>query len=101
MLPIGLLSIYVNLFIEGMFGATFGGRPMAPYMLFLALFVVADGVRRLNTRYLNLAVAGTDEPSADGFILPIEASPTRHPANLPRLIPETNGPRWPGRDSGL
>src|SRR5580704_2180678 len=100
-LPIGLLTIYVNLFIEGMFGATFGGRPMAPYMFFLALFVVADAVRRLNAKYLSLVVAGTDEPSAEGVMSQMQASLARGPANLPRLIPETNGPRWQERDSGL
>lgn len=98
LLPIGLLAIYVNLFIQGMFGATFGGRAMAPYMLFLGLFVVADAVKRLNLAYWNLVRAQTDEPSE---LVAQPDTPARRSAHIPWLIPRLPGSAWQGRKSEL
>ena len=52
MLTIGALGIYVHSFIQGLFGADFGGRCMSPYMLFLAIFMIADVTLRMNKRLL-------------------------------------------------
>jgi O-antigen ligase len=40
-LAVGCLAAFVNLFINGMFNATFGGRPDASYMTLIALVVVS------------------------------------------------------------
>lgn len=52
LLTIGALGIYVHSFIQGLFGADFGGRCMSPYMLFLAIFMIADVTLRMNKRLL-------------------------------------------------
>jgi len=40
-IAVGCLAAFVNLFINGMFNATFGGRPDASYMILIALVVVS------------------------------------------------------------
>ena len=40
-LGVGCLAAFVNLFINGMCNATFGGRPDAPYMMLIALVIVS------------------------------------------------------------
>jgi hypothetical protein len=52
LVTIGSLAIYIHSFLQGLFGADFGGRCMSPYMLFLAVFVIADVCRRLNEKLL-------------------------------------------------
>ena len=49
LLAVGSLAIYVNLLVNGLFNATFGGRASTPYMLLLGLVVVSEVLRR-NTR---------------------------------------------------
>jgi O-antigen ligase len=41
-LAIGSMAIYTNLFINGMFNATFSGRAGAPFMMLLALVIVSE-----------------------------------------------------------
>jgi hypothetical protein len=41
-LAIGSMAIYSNLFINGMFNATFSGRAGAPFMMLLALVIISD-----------------------------------------------------------
>jgi O-antigen ligase len=45
-LAVGSLALYTNLTINGLFNATFGGRPRSPFMLFFALLVMVDLLRR-------------------------------------------------------
>ena len=49
LLAIGCWAIYVNLLINGLFNASFGGRASTPFMLLLGLLVVSEVLRR-NTR---------------------------------------------------
>jgi O-antigen ligase len=49
LLAAGSSAIYVNLLINGLFNATFGGRASAPFMLLLGLLVVSEALLR-NTR---------------------------------------------------
>jgi hypothetical protein len=48
-MAVGCLAAFVNLFINGMFNATFGGRPDAPYMMLIGLVVVSIRLRQLST----------------------------------------------------
>jgi O-antigen ligase len=45
LLAVGSLALYANLAINGLFNASFGGKAMSPFMLFLALFVMVDLLR--------------------------------------------------------
>jgi O-antigen ligase len=49
LLAVGSSAIYVNLLVNGLFNASFGGRSGAPFMLLLGLVVVSEVLRR-NTR---------------------------------------------------
>jgi O-antigen ligase len=40
-IAVGCMAAFVNLFINAMFNANFGGRPDAPYMMMIALVVVS------------------------------------------------------------
>lgn len=57
LVTIGCLGLYVHSFIQGLFGADFGGRCISPYMLFLAVFMMADVSRRLNEGLLKRSMA--------------------------------------------
>jgi len=46
LVAVGFLAIYVNLLINGLFNATFGGRAGTPFMLLLGLVVVSEALRR-------------------------------------------------------
>jgi O-antigen ligase len=46
LLAVGSSAIYVNLLINGLFNATFGGRASTPFMLLLGLVVVSEALRR-------------------------------------------------------
>ena len=48
-LGVGCLAAFINLFINGMFNATFGGRPDAPYMMLIGLVVISIRLRQLST----------------------------------------------------
>jgi len=78
LLTIGCLAIYVHSFIQGLFGADFGGRCMSPYMLFLAIFMVADVSRRLNEKLL-VRMSRHPEPvyAAQPFS-PMELAPSQN-----------------------
>ena len=45
LLVVGSSAIYVNLLINGLFNATYGGRASAPFMLLLGLLVVSEKLR--------------------------------------------------------
>jgi hypothetical protein len=59
LLSCGLLVMYVNAFFHGLFAASFGGRAMSPYMFFLAVFVLAEALRRLISERLSRSLAGS------------------------------------------
>jgi hypothetical protein len=69
----GLLALYVHTFIQGLFGGHFGGRCMTPYMLWLAIFMLADTTRRITEKLLNSAAAvrpqSFTEQAFDGLLL--------------------------------
>jgi O-antigen ligase len=50
LLAIGCLAVYVNLLLNGMFNASFGGHAYAPFMLFLALILIGEKLRTANER---------------------------------------------------
>jgi hypothetical protein len=45
-LAVGCLAAFVNLFMNGMFNATYGGRPDASYMMLIGLVVVSIRLRQ-------------------------------------------------------
>jgi O-antigen ligase len=49
LLAVGSSAIYINLLVNGLFNASFGGRASTPFMLLLGLVVVSEVLRR-NTR---------------------------------------------------
>ena len=60
-LTIGSLALYINVFVEGMFGSSFGGRLMSPFMLFLGLFMMVASVQRLTADLLRHSVSTRDQ----------------------------------------
>jgi O-antigen ligase len=74
LLIIGSLALYVHTFIQGLFGSQFGGRCMTPYMLWLAIFMLAETTRRITEKMLNSSVSPRppqmySEPAFDGLLL--------------------------------
>ena len=57
-LAVGCLAAFVNLFINGMANATFGGRPDASYMILIGLVVVSMHLLRLSTADSTLSSPG-------------------------------------------
>ena len=47
-LAVGCFASLINLFINGMFNATFGGRPDASYMILIALVIISTQLWRLS-----------------------------------------------------
>jgi hypothetical protein len=47
-MAVGCFAAFVNLFITGMFNATFGGRPDSSYMVLIALVVVSMRLRQMS-----------------------------------------------------
>jgi O-antigen ligase len=70
LLSVGALALYANLSINGLFNTTFGGRPTSPFMLFLAVFVMVDVLRRQIAERLRATAANVKRPRADWF--PVE-----------------------------
>ena len=56
----GSLALYLNLLINGLFGATFGGRATSSFELFLAVFMVADRLAAWTDKCLPTLVAPKD-----------------------------------------
>jgi len=56
-MAVGCLAAFVNLFINGMFNATFGGRPDAPYMMLIGLVVVSIRLRQMSEAEPSRAMA--------------------------------------------
>ena len=60
-LAIGCITAFVNLFVNGMFNASFGGRPDASYMMLIALVVISSQLLRISegaSQKAELAVVG-------------------------------------------
>jgi O-antigen ligase len=64
-LAVGSLALYANLTLNGLFNATFGGRARSPFMLFLAVFVMVDLLRRNIAKDLGGAAAEVKARPAD------------------------------------
>ncbi len=47
LLAIASAAVYLNLFVNGLFNASFGGRAMSPFMLLLAVYILTEAVSRL------------------------------------------------------
>jgi O-antigen ligase len=58
-LAVGCLAIYTNLLINGLFNASFGGRPEAAFVLLLGTVMVSDRLERL-TRTTPLRVGSAN-----------------------------------------
>jgi O-antigen ligase len=65
LLAVGSLALYANLTINGLFNTTFGGRPTNPFMVFLALSVIVDLLRRYIAEMLGGAAAEVESRRAD------------------------------------
>jgi len=72
-LAVGSLALYANLTLNGLFNATFGGRPRSPFMLFLALFVMVDLLRRHIAKELGGAAAEVKARPADWLPMGVAA----------------------------
>jgi len=73
LLSVGSLALYANLTINGLFNTTFGGRPTSPFMLFLALFVMVDVLRRQIGERLVATAVDIKAPRADWFPVEVPA----------------------------
>ena len=60
---IGSIALYLNLLINGMFNASFGGRAEAPFMLLLALVVVSDRLVKIPEELVPEKVRMTVSPA--------------------------------------
>jgi O-antigen ligase len=54
-MAVGCLAAFVNLFINGMANATFGGRPDGPYMMLIALVAISIHLLQLSKAAPGLA----------------------------------------------
>jgi O-antigen ligase len=52
-LSVGLLAMYLNSFLDGLFAASFGGRPRNFYMFFLAVFMLSAVIHEIVSKLLN------------------------------------------------
>jgi O-antigen ligase len=62
---IGSIALYLNLLINGMFNASFGGRAVAPFMLLLALVVISDRLVKIPEERIPEKVRMTVSPAID------------------------------------
>jgi O-antigen ligase len=62
---IGSIVLYLNLLINGMFNASFGGRAEAPFMLLLALVVISDRLVKIPEERVPGRVRMTVNPAID------------------------------------
>jgi hypothetical protein len=73
LLIVATLALYVHTFIQGVFGANFGGRCMTPYMLWLAVFMLADTTRRITEKLYRSNLSERPkiytEPDFEGLML--------------------------------
>jgi O-antigen ligase len=63
LLAIGSIVLYLNLLINGMFNASFGGRAVAPFMLLLALVVISDRLVKIPKEQIPEKVRMTISPA--------------------------------------
>lgn len=61
-LAVGLLAMYVNSFFDGLFAASFGGRPRNFYMLFLAVFMLSAVTQKVVSEMLSKTASNPDQP---------------------------------------
>jgi O-antigen ligase len=72
-LAVGALAAYINLLINAMCNATFGGRPDANYLMLIAMVVISTQLLRMSQApSLNRMAAA--ERSGDGVVAPVSAS---------------------------
>ena len=65
LLAIGSIALYLNLLINGMFNASFGGRADAPFMLLVALVVISDRLVKIPGERVPEGVRMTVHPAID------------------------------------
>jgi hypothetical protein len=58
---VGVFSIFVFEFLNGMLNASFGGRPGSPYLILLSLLVMSEALAGLLQRAILKASAGQYE----------------------------------------
>ena len=63
LIAIGSIVLYLNLLINGLFNASFGGRAVAPFMLLLALVVISDRLVKIPEESVPEKVRMTVSPS--------------------------------------
>jgi exopolysaccharide production protein ExoQ len=78
LLTIGLLATYINLFVAGLFNSSYGGRTMSPYMLFLALFMIACQLPRLISEMTRGTLNHGNQTDADRPALALSLEPARY-----------------------
>ncbi|MGA8150809.1 MAG: O-antigen ligase family protein [Terriglobales bacterium] len=61
-LAVGFLAMYVDSFVDGLFNASFGGRPRNFYMFFLAVFMLSAVTQRLVSQMLGNTNLNQDQP---------------------------------------
>jgi O-antigen ligase len=75
LLTVGLLATYVNLFVAGLFNSSYGGRTMSPYMLFLALFMIACELPRLTSEMTGGPLSSGNRADVDRSALALNLEP--------------------------
>jgi O-antigen ligase len=78
LLTIGLLATYINLFVAGLFNSSYGGRTMSPYMLFLALFMIACQLPRLISEMTRGTLNHGNQTDVDRPALALSLEPARY-----------------------
>lgn len=71
-LAVGAMAAYINLLINAMFNATFGGRPDCSYLMLIAMVVISSQLLRLSHASSPVRVSQAEER-----LLPLVASPVR------------------------
>jgi O-antigen ligase len=69
-LAAGSLALFMNLLLNGMFNATFGGRMKAPYMMLLGLVVVSEVLCSKSLETLCAQVHSATGPRGPGHVFP-------------------------------
>jgi hypothetical protein len=64
------MAAYINLLINAMFNATFGGRPDCSYLMLIALVVIS-------TQLLRMSEWPSPAPATQQRLAPLVASPVR------------------------
>lgn len=78
LISIFCLALYVHTFLQGLMGGHFGGRCMSPYMLWLALFMLSDAIRRVNEHMLDQATLNRAPIYADAGLPALRLAPAQN-----------------------